>query len=253
MELYDWLVKTYLPGRFPTMYSATPAGLHNNATGETLPLRAPSAEEALRIIGGNVDTDFLFLLPIPASEGGEDVGKYRLEGFITCFPSGFNTTKKLGLKLADIHIPVPSYREKLEKSMDRFFSTLPVGKIVKRHNWTITTHRDLFCLAGNHSSSEELERLQQEGTVEVDLTNTVLRCERQTLHRLPNTKALVFGFKTYQYPLQELRDEGSGEEFAQAIEGMGKGNAPGIAVYKRQVVWGPKVTKFMRGEIDIDG
>jgi hypothetical protein len=35
---------------------------------------------------------------------------------------------------------------------------------------------------------------QEEEEVEIDLSKTVLRCERQTLHRLPKTKALVFAF-----------------------------------------------------------
>lgn len=60
----------------------------------------------------------------------------------------------------------------------------------------------------------------------------------------------MFGFKTYQYGLRELRDEGVGEDLANAIEGLGKGNAPGMVVYKRQVVWGAKVASFLRGEID---
>lgn len=56
--------------------------------------------------------------------------------------------------------------------------------------------------------------------------------------------------KTYQYPIRELRDEGSGEVLAEAIDGFGTGSVPGMTVYKRQVVWGEKVKAFLRGEID---
>ena len=81
--------------------------------------------------------------------------------------------------------------------MDRYFSAFPVGKIVKRVNWSISTTGDLFCLAGAHMSESELEtpreRERQEESVQLD--KTVVRCERQTLHRLPRTGALVFGFK----------------------------------------------------------
>jgi hypothetical protein len=34
--------------------------------------------------------------------------------------------------------------------------------------------------------------------------------------------------KTYQYPIRELRDEGSGEVLAEAIEGLGRGSVPEI-------------------------
>jgi hypothetical protein len=249
-ELYTYLTTTYLPTRFPTVYTSTPSGLHNKITQETLPLHPDSSHAALRLLGSNIDTDFLFLIPI--QEPGPDQGKYRLEAFNTCFPSGFNTRSKLGLKLADIHTPVPSYAAKLEKSMDRFFASLPVGKVVKRHNWSITTNTVLFNLAGNHMSEEE-EAAKTEGWDDVNLAQTVLRCERQTLHRLPQTGAILFAFKTYQYWLQELRDEGCGEALADAIDGLGEGNAPGMKVYKRQVVWGEKVKAFLRGEVDLCG
>jgi hypothetical protein len=149
--------------------------------------------------------------------------------------------------------------------MDRYFAALPVGKIVKRANWSINTTGPLFLLEGNHMTPAEA-RAAAEAEKHIDLEKTVLRCERQTLHRLPDTGALVFAFKvrvvclgrchyingpqTYQYPIKELRDEGSGEMLAEAIDGLRLGSVPGIAVYKRQVVWGEKVKAFLRGEID---
>jgi hypothetical protein len=246
-EMYKWLTHTYLPDRFPTMFTRTDSGLLNKTTNETLPLHPSTATHALELMGSHIDDDFLFLLP---SSAPQDCGKYRLEAFITCFPSGFNTRSKLGLLLADIHGPVPSYAQKLEKSMDRFFSTLPLGKIVKRWNWSVSTTGDLFCVKGNHTTTEELQA--QEKEEEVDLHTTFLRCERQTLHRLPETRAVVFAFKTYQYPIVELREDGSGEALSEAIDGLETGSVPEMMVYKRQVVWGGKVKAFLRGEIEAD-
>ncbi|KAF2111707.1 hypothetical protein BDV96DRAFT_551399 [Lophiotrema nucula] len=262
LEFYTWSVHVYLPRRFPTIFTLSPttSTLYNTITHQSLPLHLTSAVHALSLIGQTIDDDFLLLLP---SSNPQDDGKYRLEAFITCFPSGFNTPKKLNLLLSEIHGPVPGYSEKLEKSMDRFFATLPVGKMVKRHNWSVTTHRRLFTFDGNHLTDEELaaqkhkenenENENEGAGVEddgVDIEQTVLRCERQTLHRLPKTKALVFAFKTYQYGMRELRNEGGVEDFCAAIDGLGLGNVPGMTVYKRQVVWGEKVKAFLRGEID---
>ncbi|KAF1978567.1 hypothetical protein BU23DRAFT_564150 [Bimuria novae-zelandiae CBS 107.79] len=252
-EFYSWMTSTYLPQRFPTIYTLTPTGLYNSVTSLTLPLTPTDASQALSLLGANVDCDFLFMLPIPPGDAAyrsEEGTKYRLEAFINCFPSGFSPREKLGLSLADIHSPVPSYAAKLQKSMDRFFATLPVGRIVKRHNWTVTTHTRLHVLAGNHMSEEEAAEEGVKEEEEVDLGQTVLRCERQTLHRLPGTGALVFAFKTYTYPIRELREEGSGEALAQAVEGMGRGSVPEMRVYKRQVVWGEKVANYLRGDID---
>jgi hypothetical protein len=247
LEFYTWTTKTYLPTRFPTVFTLSPStnSLKNLVTGEELPLVPAGAKQALEIIGQNIDDDFLFLLPTA------EEGKYRLEGFITCFPSGFNTSQKLGMSLRDIHSPVPGYAQKLEKSMDRFFAALPVGKIVRRVNWSITTHSRLFCLSGTHTSPEEAERLaEEEREDQWRVEDAVLRCERQTLHRLPGTKALIFGFKTYQYPLTDVKEEGNGEELAAAIQGLGTGSTPGMKVYKSAVVWGDKVTAFLTGEGD---
>lgn len=128
-ELYTWLVNTYLPIRYPTMFNVTPLGLFNQVTFQYIPLQSPSDPvQSLEILGENLDEDILFLLP---SENGDG---YSLMGYVTCFPSGFNTKEKVGLKLRDIHAPVPGYRQKLELSMDRFFDRLEVGKVVKRSN-----------------------------------------------------------------------------------------------------------------------
>jgi hypothetical protein len=195
------------------------------------------AEKALQLLGENVDDEFLFLLP---SLDEKDDGRYRMEAFINCFPSGFNTRSKLNMLLAEskpfsppplphflfpifhfpfsifhfpspaplllttqaVHAPVPHYSAKLEKSMDRFFASLPIGKIVKRANWSISTNGDLFCLKGNHMTEEELGLVEGKGEEEeVDLKKTVLRCERQTLHRLPRTGGLVFAFVSIAFLL----------------------------------------------------
>lgn len=133
-EFYTWLVGNYLPTRFPRMFrlhlaSQKSGFLHNLANDEMLPLiPKDSPVDTLRILGGLVDDDFLFLVP------SEDGDGYTLKGFVTCFPNGFNTAEKLNLKLRDIHASVPQYKQRLERSMDRFFDKLQVGRFIKRAN-----------------------------------------------------------------------------------------------------------------------
>ncbi|KAL1301745.1 hypothetical protein AAFC00_005947 [Neodothiora populina] len=245
-ELYTWMMTIYLPRRFPTMYSLEksdcPRYLYNKVTGGEIPLEPSNEREALLQLGSHVDTDFLILLPSPVD------GSYHLEAFVSCFPSGFSTLEKLGQTLAAIHKPVPGYEAKLEKSMDRFFAKIPVGRIVKRANWSITTSDVLYAESGNHLYVEEgdADQIVAKQKAEVHIPDCRLRCERQTLHRLPNTKALVFAFKTYQYTLAELKAEGCGEELATAAEGFEKGSVPEMSFYKREVVWGDKVKEYLR-------
>jgi hypothetical protein len=102
LELYHWLVSTYLPVRFPSVYTPGGLDLRNNTTGALLPMSLAEtlkdAEKALQLLGENVDDEFLFLLP---SLDEKDDGRYRMEAFINCFPSGFNTRSKLNMLLAE--------------------------------------------------------------------------------------------------------------------------------------------------------
>jgi len=73
-----------------------------------------------------------------------------------------------------------------------------------------------------------------------------LRTERQVLWRLPQTKAIIFSFKTYLYTLQEIKDEGLGEDLANAIDGLKEGSVPAMNFYKKGVIWGEAVKSFLR-------
>jgi hypothetical protein len=48
------------------------------------------------------------------------------------------------------------------------------------------------------------------------------------------------------YPLKDIKDEGYGEELAQAIDGLKEGNVPAMHYYKRGVVWGEAVKEYLR-------
>lgn len=70
--------------------------------------------------------------------------------------------------------------------------------------------------------------------------------ELQTLTRLPQTRALLFSFKTYMYPVRQIKDEGLGPELAEAVEGLKSGNAPGMWTYKGSVRWAGRVCEYLR-------
>jgi hypothetical protein len=48
------------------------------------------------------------------------------------------------------------------------------------------------------------------------------------------------------YPLSEIKEEGLGEELAQAIDGLKEGSVPEMHFYKRGVVWGEAVKEYLR-------
>lgn len=207
-ELYKFLLATYLPLRYPRMFrlhqtafeTGTAYMLENLVMNELYPAevtKQTTTIRALETLFKNIDEDFLILLPDDDEEStvsgttsdekkneNEDsddssVTKYKLVAFGTCYPAGFNPREKLGKRLANIHAPVPGYGSKLEKSMDRFFDKVEVGKYVRRANWSISTgNTELFAAFGGlHSTGHESEELSKikPGDLNVDSVSILSR------------------------------------------------------------------------------
>ena len=205
-ELYQTLA-SFLPARFPAWFTRTETHLENHLTHETWPLHATGLA-ALEIAGRLVQED-LCLLQLH----GETP---HLTAGILCFPSGWRLTEKLGLPLAAVHGPVPIYPDRLARPVDRLMSTLRDGKLVERVNWTIldspTLHRP-----GGHFRRIPNPNLTAENAGDL----LYLRCERQTLRRLPHTNAVLFAIRTYVHPLaQVITTPESAARLASAIRGI---------------------------------
>ncbi|KAH7161806.1 hypothetical protein EDB81DRAFT_925523 [Dactylonectria macrodidyma] len=234
-ELYSFLLVDYLPVRFPTMFTITEKEtFRNHVTGKSFPTTAPlDPEVCLRTLAETVEED-IFLLK-------ETADSHECPAFLCCFPTGFDPSSKLGQTLKGIHGPVPAY-DKIGPSMERFFRKLEVGKSVRRMNWVVQTHGDLINVSGNHIKDGD-EFVADE---EVDPNKAHLRVELQSLTRLPKTKFVLFCFKTYLYPISEIKAEGSGPALADAIEGLQSGNAPGMFKYKSAVRWGKSIASYLQ-------
>jgi hypothetical protein len=266
-ELYLWLFGTYLPKRFPTIFTlGFKNTVKNTATGDTIILDpVPEPQQCLMIMGQQVDCEFAIMIPEEnpnaAPQRWEPTAtpkeSYHLHAFVLTFPSGFSTRKKLGMGLASIHAPVPGYSVKLEKSMDRYFAGMPFGKIIWRANWGISMDGVLLKLADHTNiapgrmapthydpTEEELNKWKEQSKA-VDPNKCSLRMERQTLHRLERTGAIVFGFKTFLEPVSDIKKEGGGPVLAEALLGLGKGNTPASYYYKDGVIWGKPLAEYL--------
>ena len=173
-EFYNWIMEYYLPTRFPTMFKIIDMEfadgrvnmLRNQVTNEVYPVQPSSTApltQALTVLGKTVDEDLLFLLP---SENFEKDQSYVLEGYVCCFPNGFDLTEKYGKKLRDIHAPVPGYEQKLRGSMDRFFDKIEVGKFVRRWNWSVDQGQGLYAPFGDQHGVAGVETKQKD--IDVD-------------------------------------------------------------------------------------
>lgn len=163
---------------------------------------APGREAAAMIgIGGTladaargVWEDLCVLTP------GAD-GAYRLVGGAVAFPTDWRLSDKLGLALTDMHAPIHGYAEQLAAGVDHFMATLAPGMIFGRANWFVVPDAAPRWMP----TGDPVTRFAH---VDADNAGETLfvRCERQTLRRLPETGAVLFTIGIHTAPLAALSD-----------------------------------------------
>ena len=127
----------------------------------------------------------------------EDV--YRLIGAAVAWPSDWHPAEKIGLPLRALHAPIAGYEEQLATGVDRFMETLRPGPIYGRCNWFIAPTGERRWLA-DRPPAEAFAHVTPDNAGET----LFVRSERQTLRRLPQTGAILFGIGIYVEPLGKL-------------------------------------------------
>jgi dimethylamine monooxygenase subunit A len=148
-------------------------------------------------------------------------GRYALTAALLCFPAHWRLADKLGRPLAEIHAPVPGFGERLGGPVDRFFANLAVERPVWRANWSVVEGPTLF----HTQPREPLPGLTAANAGEM----LWLRVERQTLHRLPGTGAVVFTIRTL---VRRLAEAAGDPAVARAMAARIREMEPGMAGYK---------------------
>jgi hypothetical protein len=128
---------------------------------------------------------------------GEEV--YRLIGAAVAWPSDWHPAEKIGLPLRALHAPIVGYEEQLATGVDRFMETLRPGPIYGRCNWFIAAAGERRWLP-DKPPTEAFAHVTPDNAGET----LFVRSERQTLRRLPQTGAILFGIGIYVEPLGKL-------------------------------------------------
>ena len=147
-------------------------------------LKKDFGEKPLDLAGRIVQEDLCIMAPGSAG--------YTLAAASLCFPSRWRLIDKIGKRMVDIHSPVPDYQNKLARPVDRFFEKLDASKPVWRVNWSLTDDPDLYQPI-RKTNTNYSQKINSENVGDL----IFLRCERQTLRRLPNTGWILFTIKTY--------------------------------------------------------
>ncbi|KAI6327104.1 hypothetical protein MCOR34_000534 [Pyricularia oryzae] len=169
---------------------------------------SPPPQHPLEILAATVPGDFALMLR------NDETGLYHLRAALICSSVGWDAGAKRGLSLGDIHGPVVDYRAKMGLGMDRYFARLPTDKPIQRCSWTLEDCAPLFSSPGAAAGSEKDGQGGGRGwsrcaVPEQDLKaeDVQLRCDWQTLRRLPCSGAVAFNFKAVFTPLSRLRTE----------------------------------------------
>ena len=114
-------------------------------------------------------------------------GEHVLTGAVLCFPASWRLDEKFGRPLTDIHVPAARYDADIARRVQRLFDGVQAGRPLWRFN------RLWYQDAELHQPRSAQDR--RPGSRATD--GPYLRCERQTILRLPVTGAVVFAIHTF--------------------------------------------------------
>ena len=144
----------------------------------------------LDLAGRLVQEDLCLMSP-----GPDDT--YVLSAGSLCFPFRWELKDKMGLPLTAIHHPVPGYRDKLAGPADRYLLQLKPERPSWRCNWNVVDAPNLYLKVGNPPTGITPENAG---------ARLWIRCERQTLRKLPKSGDVLFTIRTYIRPLSILEN-----------------------------------------------
>ena len=143
----------------------------------------------MKFLGRLVQNDFCILQKV-----GEE---HVLTAASLCFPASWSLEEKFLKPLIDIHIPVKEYNEEIAKRVQRLFDGLQVSRPVWRFNALYYEEPDLF----------QPRSVNQPRKKPAPNQVNYFRSERQTLIKLPETRAIVFGIHTFVIKIQNLEKD----------------------------------------------
>lgn len=211
----------------PDWFTRQGSTLRNHLLAETLSLTA----DPLDRIGRLVQEDFCLLRE-------ESDATLTLVAAILCFPSRWRLSSKIGRPLGAIHGPVPMYKDKLERPVDRFLAALKAGRIAQRLNWSIMDDPTLFQPTGHGVNDGE-----SPVTPDTAGEGLVMRVERQTFRRLPATGAIAFGIRVHVTPLASIVAQlGEAARLLAAVQAL----PPEMERYKSMLPFRPALLAYLQ-------
>lgn len=142
----------------------------------------------------------------------EESGEHVLTAAVLCFPASWTLSEKIGRPMTGIHEPVSEYTENMAARVQRLFDAMHEDRPLWRAN-ALLYHSPAL----HHPLREAQRRVKPKGKAEY------LRSERQSLLRLPRTRAVLFSIHTWVVPWDKLDAEQVAGLDSHPIETAGQG------------------------------
>ena len=192
------ILSDHLPKHHPDFFQRHKQHLITLENRESWDLQNPP-KHPLECAGLWVQEDLCVMEEAP--KDADDAGEYRLTAAVLCFPTRWHLKEKIGKPMSEIHDPIPGYREQINTPVNQFFPRLKAGQPVWRLNWGLNDDPALF--QPNGFPGEGLNPLLTEKNTADEV---YLRVERQTLSKLPQSRAILFTIRIHQQPLRSLEN-----------------------------------------------
>jgi dimethylamine monooxygenase subunit A len=213
---------------FPDWFIRNGECLQNALTGENWNLADPPYDP-LELAGRLVQED---LCIIQESDAGP-----IFTAAVLCFPSRWRLHEKLGRPLIEVHGPVPFYPERLATPVDRFMAKVKPGHIASRWNWSVLDNSALYQPTGKWR-----EATNTAVTPDNAGETLHLRVERQTLRRLPQSGAILFGIRVHSYPIaRAITTPEAAARLAEAVRALPEATVH----YKSLKAYGPALLAWL--------
>jgi hypothetical protein len=158
--------------------------------------------EPLRQLGDFVQEDFMLLQEVD--------GRVMITAASNAYSSSGRLVASVGRDVRWAHEPVPNLTALHGSRIDRILGSVHEEALCARFNWQLTPLASIFFPPDPHAANRSAlssvsDRLSKDPSLVPSLLH--IRVERQTLRRLPETRAVAFSIHTYSDPLSSLIDD----------------------------------------------
>jgi hypothetical protein len=194
-------VTTHLLADHPQYFQRTGSVVRSLSTGQMLDLDDDSIEPLLQL-SYIIEEDFMLL---------DDCATPRITAASNAYSTSGRLAASVGRDVAWAHVPVPRLTDKLGRRINQILGSINTDIPCERFNWQLTPMATVFFPhhdphAANAAAMHAIvAALREDPSRAGELL--WIRVERQTLSRLPQSRAVAFSLHTYSDPLSCVQSD----------------------------------------------